>query len=109
MSIDNENNDDYFEIKKLAIEKFDKSAKKEKAILLGKDITFGILSVLTSTIIGIKGYNPFLAFIQLYTIPMSLLIIANIKILSILKKERVKLLQDENKKDEDTLTGGKTR
>ena len=104
-----EKNDEYFEIEKINIDEFDKSAKKEKAILLGKDITFGILSILSSTIIGIKGYNPFLAFIQLYTIPMSLLVISNIKILSILKKERAKLLQNENKEDETTLDGGKTR
>ena len=104
-----EKNDEYFEIEKINIDEFDKSAKKEKAILLGKDIAFGVLSVLTSTIIGVKGYIPFLAFIQLFTIPMSLLVVANVKILSILKKEKAKLLQDENKEDENTLDGGKTR
>lgn len=106
MNIDNENNDDYFEIKKMEFNKFEKA---QKAFLLRNDIICAVLSVITTTAFGIRGHNPFLTFAKLFTLPMSMVLYGNIKILSILKKEKAKLMKESVKIDVDALSGGKTR
>ena len=93
MDIENKN-DEYFEIKKLEIEKFEKIAKREKASMLRADIVAGVLSVLTSVAFGIKGTNPFLAYVELFTIPMALLVLTNIKTLLILKRKKEELMKE---------------
>ena len=90
----NNKDDDYFEIKKVKIEEFEKAAKKQKAFLLRADISAAVLSVLTATVFGMKGYNPFLAFAELFTIPMGLIVLGNIKTLLILKRKKEELMKD---------------
>ena len=104
MNINNDNNDDYFEIKKMEFSKFEKA---QKAFLLRNDITFAVLSIITTTAFGIRGHNPFLTFAKLFTLPMSMILYGNIKILLALKKEREELMKETGKVDEDTLSGGK--
>ena len=102
-------NNEYFEIKKIDIQSFEKIEKQQKAFLLRNDIALGVMSVVTSTIIGLKGYNPFLAFIELYTLPISLLVLSNIKILSALKNKKMEIKSEleAEQLDSDNISRGK--
>lgn len=93
MNIDSKNND-YFEIKKLEIENFEKLAKKQKAFLLRADITAAVMSILTSYVYGTHGMNPFLAFAGLFTLPIGMIVFGNIKTLLLLKKKRLELMKE---------------
>ena len=100
MNIDNKNEDEYFEIKKIKVDEFERKVKNQKAFLLRNDLMFAFFSILTSTVFGIKGYNPFLAFAQLFTFPLSLVLYGNIKSLLLLKKNRLEHLEELRKIDE---------
>ncbi|MBR1385457.1 MAG: hypothetical protein IJ568_01360 [Bacilli bacterium] len=109
MNLDGKN-DDYFEIKKISIEEFDKQAKKEKAGVLRRSIAVAVMSVATSAILGTSGYNPFLAFAQLYTLPIAMVVISDIKILSKLKQKRMQIMNEsryDNMESENINRGKK--
>lgn len=96
MKNDNKSNDNYFEIKKVKMKEFEETEKIQKVSLLRRNIALGVISVLTSAVFGIKGYNPFLAFIELFTLPIGLMVLSDIKILSILKQKRAELMRESN-------------
>lgn len=104
MNIDNENNDDYFEIKKMEFNKFEKA---QKAFLIRNDIILAVISIITTTAFATRGHNPFLTFAKLFTFPISLVLYGNIKMLSTLKQERARIMKESTKLDDDTLSGGK--
>ena len=95
MKNDNKSNDNYFEIKKVKMKEFEETEKMQKVSLLRRNIALGVISVLTSAVFGIKGYNPFLAFIELFTLPIGVMVLSDIKILSKLKQEKARLINEE--------------
>ena len=101
--------DDYFEIKKVKLEEFEKAEKKQKVILLRRSITMAIVTITTSAVFGIKGYNPFLAFAELFTLPVTMLVYSNVKILSKLKQEKMKLLNEIHKDDTSSEVNSRGR
>ncbi len=111
MSEDVKNEDEYFEIKKIELEKLEEVAKKEKAFLLRADIIMGIIGTLTTTLAATKGYNPVLTYAELFTFPTIMLVHANIKILSILKKQKQQLMEelDSMNQSPENISGGKKR
>lgn len=101
---------DYFEVKKIKIADFEKKEKKQKTILLRRSIAMAVISITTSAVYGMKGYNPFLAFTQLFTLPIGMLVYSNVRILSILKQEKMKIMNEsryDNMESENINRGKK--
>ena len=99
----NDNIDDnYFEIKKVNMEDFEKAEKKQKAIILRRSIAMAVITIATSTVFGMKGYNPFLAFAELFTLPIGMLVYSNVKILSKLKQEKLKIMNESHYDNRDS-------
>ena len=102
----NNKSDDYFEAKKIEIKEFEKFEKKQKSILMRRNIAAAVISVATSAMYGAKGYNPFLYFAILFTLPIGGIVYSDLKILSALKKKKAELMSDfdnikENSENED--------
>ena len=73
------------------IEKLELAIKAEKRNLLRADIAAVVMSVTTTVVFAIKGTNPLIAFVELFGIPGTLMVIANIRTLQICKKKRQEL------------------
>ena len=73
------------------IEKLELAITAQKRSLLRTDIAAAIMSVTTTVVFVIKGTNPLIAFAELFGIPGTILVIANIRTLQICKKKREEL------------------
>lgn len=98
----NNTSDEYFEIRKIKLEEFEKFEKKQKTILLRRNIAIAVVTITTSALVGTKGYNPFLAFAQAYSLPVGGLIYANIKTLAILKKMKMDIMNGTDYSNEES-------
>lgn len=107
MKEDNKKNDNYFEIKKIEMDEFKKVEKKQKAFLLRSDIAMAVFAVLTTSVAASRGHNPFIIFAELFTLPIGLLTLGNIKTLSILKRKKaqIDLKYDYLEKNSDVRKG----
>ena len=109
MKNDNKSNNDYFEIKKINMDDYKKLENKQKASIIRRSIAMAVLSITTSVVFGMKGYNPFLAFAQLFTLPIGMLVYSNVKILSMLKKEKMKIMNESKYDNENNEINNRGR
>ena len=54
------------EEKKAELEELEKVTKAQKSFLLRADISFGIIALFTCALVGFKGYNPFISYLELF-------------------------------------------
>ena len=81
------------EEKKTELEELEKVIKAHKRSILRSDIMVGIGELFICAILGSRGYNLLVAYLELFAIPTVMIVLGNIMTMRILNREKKKILQ----------------